>query len=117
MVMLLTTNEYLLYIGVPVGIVLLLFIIFLVFNAVKKKSYLDQRKKANIEMINYFGGKDNIISAKAQSSRLSLVLKDYNVLDENKLKELGVSSIIKMSNKVILVIGEEASKIAEIINK
>ena len=35
----------------------------------------------------------------------------------SKLKELGVTSLLKMSNKLILVIEENAAKIEEIIKK
>ena len=40
-----------------------------------------------------------------------------SLINETKLKELGVTSLLKMSNKLILVIEENAAKIEEIIKK
>ncbi len=69
------------------------------------------------ELIDAFGGMDNIIEVKARESRLSLVLKDYNLINEEKLKEKGITSSIKMTNKITYVIGSSAKEIEDYINK
>ena len=63
------------------------------------------------------GEKENIKEVTAIGSRLSVVLEDKEKIDRNKLKELGVSSVLVMSNKVTLVIEGKAEKIAELIKK
>ena len=63
------------------------------------------------------GDKDNIKEVKATGSRLSLVLVDKEKIDREKLKELGVSSVLVMSNKVTLVIEDKAEQIANSIQK
>lgn len=108
--------DYFYYIGLPVIVVILLIVLFLVIRNFKKKKYLLSRNNANNEMLINLGGQDNIIEAKATGSRLSLVLKDYSIVNESRLKELGVSSIIKMSNKITLVIGAESQDIFNLIN-
>ena len=40
-----------------------------------------------------------------------LMLNNYNIVDEKMLNENGVDSLIKMSNKITLVIKRDASKI------
>lgn len=62
------------------------------------------------------GGKANIDSSQAKSSRLILVLKEKSLLNEEALKAQGILSIIKMSNKVILVIDGSAEKVKKIID-
>ena len=62
-------------------------------------------------MIEGFGGLDNIIEVSAKASRLSLTLKDYSLVNVQLLKEKGVTSSIKMSNKITFVIGEQAKDI------
>ena len=57
------------------------------------------------------GGKENILEHSLNGSRLSLSLTDYNAVDEAKLNSLGVDSVIKMSNKIILVIKDDISKL------
>lgn len=56
------------------------------------------------------GGKDNIVEHSLNGSRIVLVLNDYSLVNESLLKEMGVDSIVKMSNKITLVIRGDASK-------
>jgi len=53
----------------------------------------------------------------ANGSRLSLRVKDPQLIDQAKLKEYGVTSIITMSSKVILVIENKANKIKDELEK
>ena len=61
--------------------------------------------------------KGNIKEIKAIGSRLNLVLLDKEKINRGRLKELGVTSILVMSNKVTLVIEGQAEKIASSIQK
>lgn len=61
------------------------------------------------------GDKDNIKEVSATGSRLSVVLFDKEKIDREKLKELGVQSVLVMSNKVTLVIQDKAESIASSI--
>ena len=61
------------------------------------------------------GDKENIKEVSATGSRLSVVLVDKEKIDREKLKELGVKSVLVMSNKVTLVIEDKAEQIASSI--
>lgn len=64
-----------------------------------------------LEFYQALGGKENILALEARGSRLVVQLQDYSLYQNGKLKELGVSSLIKMSNKLTLVIGQIAQEI------
>lgn len=87
--------------GIIFVTVLILFIIAMVKN--KKEKAIVKRELPSDDIIYLLGGKENIINASLNGSRLSLVLKDYKLVNEEKLNELGIDSIIKMSNKIILI--------------
>ena len=109
--------EYFYFIGLPViGVTLLSFLVFFVIKSIRKKSFNKQRQEAGNLIILALGGRENVVSIKASGSRLSLVLNDYSLVEDDKLKELGVSSILKMSNKITLVIGQEAKDIENLFN-
>ena len=80
-----------------------------------------RKKKANSFSSNDWlialGDKDNIKEVMATGSRLSVVLFDKEKIDREKLKELGVSSVLVMSNKVTLVIEDKAESVAASIQK
>lgn len=69
-------------------------------------------KEKPIEAISYdsesifiaLGSKENVVNHYKNGSRIVVELKDYSLVDENKLNSLGVDSIIKMSNKITLVV-------------
>ena len=58
------------------------------------------------EFLSCLGGKENVKRFDVKGSRLTLELNDDNLLQESKLSDIGVSSVIKMSSKIILVIQE-----------
>lgn len=63
------------------------------------------------------GGKDNIEDVSGVGSRVSLVLKDKEIINRDQLKTLGVSSVLTMANKIILVIEDKAQSVADKIRK
>ena len=88
--------------------------LLLIFRS--RKGNKGKVKVSDSEWIDALGGQDNILEASAIGSRLSVKLNDKEVINRDKLKELGVSSILVMSNKVTLVIEKQAEKVAEAIN-
>ena len=92
------------------GLMLLLVIIMVIrFHITKSPKQVVN----NDEWFVALGGKENVKEINAVGSRLSLVLIDKEKVDREKLKTLGVSSVVSMSNKVTLVIEGKAEKIAE----
>ena len=62
------------------------------------------------------GEQDNIKAVSVRGSRLSVELVDDKKINRESLATLGVKSIITMSNKLILVIENNANLIAEKIS-
>lgn len=81
-----------------------------------KSNKTSKAKVSDSEWIDALGGQNNILEASAIGSRLSVKLNDKEIINRDKLKELGVSSILVMSNKVTLVIEKQAEKVANAIN-
>ena len=96
-----------------VALVIIILALVGIIRLVKKNSFKKERTEKNNDIIIALGGRDNIVSFSSAGSRLSLVLNDYSLMQDEKLKELGVSSIIKMSSKVTLVIGKDVEEIVK----
>ena len=94
---------------------LLLVVVIMVIHFHVTKS--PKVKVNNDEWFNALGGKENVKEINAVGSRLSLNLADKDAIDREKLKTLGVSSVVTMSNKVTLVIEGKAEKIAETLKQ
>ena len=95
--------------------VLLLFVLFMIIRHFVMKS--PKVKVNNDEWFIALGGKENVKEINATGSRLSLNLLDKEVIDREKLKTLGLTSVVSMSNKVTLVIEGKAEQIAETLKQ
>ena len=109
-----TLPTYLWTIIIGGGVLLIAVIVFLIifFSKRKKSPKIDD----GVWLI-ALGGKENVNSVSAIGSRLTLSLVDKEKVDREKLKELGVSSVLTMSNKVTLVIQKQALEIANRIQE
>ena len=94
-------------------LLLVVFIMVIHFHVTKSPKV----KVNNDEWFIALGGKENVKEINAVGSRLSLNLADKDAIDREKLKTLGVSSVVTMSNKVTLVIEGKAEKIAETLKQ
>ena len=94
-------------------LVLVAILVFLVifFGKRKKNPIVDESA-----WLSALGGKENINNVSAIGSRINLSLKDKEKIDREKLTSLGVNSVLVMSNKVTLVIANNAVDIAETIS-
>ncbi|MGN1295731.1 MAG: hypothetical protein ACI4U5_04920 [Bacilli bacterium] len=103
-----------LFVVICIGLIVLI----LILKRKKKNKEIDKEISTTIiEIVNCMGGKQNIISAEAKGSRLNVVLSNHDLLKEDKIKELGVSSIIKMTTKTTLLVGSISEEIVNYINK
>ena len=110
---LLLDSKTLLSIILPIGGVVLIGVVVLIVLFLKRRK---GPKLVEEDWFSALGGKENIKEAIAVGSRLSLNLVDKDSINRERLKELGVSSILVMSNKVTLVIEGKAEKVASLIN-
>ena len=93
------------------ALVAILVFLVIFFGRRKKSAIVDESV-----WLNALGGKENINSVSAIGSRINLSLKDKEKIDREKLTSLGVNSVLVMSNKVTLVIANNAVDIAETIS-
>ena len=110
-----TTLDNTAMILIIVGCVILLSVAIIIpisINKRKKSPKIDN----NVWLI-ALGNKENIKEVNAMGSRLTFILVDKEKIDREKLKELGVSSVLTMSNKVTLVIEGKAEIIAKAIKE
>ena len=94
-------------IPIIVGVILLIIAIIIFINVNKKKNINKEFNEKVLGIINNLGGNDNIISVTPKMSRVEFVLKNYELVNKEELKNLGVQGISKTSQKITLVVGNE----------
>lgn len=63
------------------------------------------------------GGEENYISSERQGSRIVVYLHDYSKINKEKIKEAGVTGFIEKSDKLTLVVKDNAEEVYEKIFK
>ena len=103
-------------VGILILSAIIIFVLILITKK-KNKRKVEENEKQNNEFVKIFGGENNIISCESKGSRLILVLKDYDLLDEKRLKENGVTSMIKATNKITLIVAEKSKELEKFIEE
>ena len=109
----LRSYAWVLCIAVVVAIILTIVIIFLIKNRKPAKPKKEISTAAPDEWVDALGGKDNIVEVSSMGSRLSIKIKNRELINRDALTGLGVTSIVLMSEKVTLVTNLDNSKIEE----
>ena len=103
-----------LYLALGVAGVILIILLIVILRSAKNRKDGDKGGKKKINgsaYIEALGGSENIVSHSLMRSRIVLTLKNYDIVDKEKLKEAGVDSFIMMSDKLTLVIKGDAEKV------
>ena len=96
------------------AVALIVIVVLLIILTGKKTKKVTNNDLYN-EYIDAFGTINNIISSHFKGSRLTLVLRDYDLLNNEKLETLGISSSIRMSSKITFV-SDKSEELSNYIN-
>ena len=93
-------------------ILIILFVILLaILKAGKKDAHLEMNK-----LLEYLGGKDNIIATETNLSRFKVTLKDISIVDKEAIQKLGAKGIVEIDNQLKIVLGPESKQLKKYID-
>ena len=91
---------------------ILLFIVIIVLKANKKDFYIESNK-----LIDYLGGKDNILSMEVNMSRFKVTLNDVTKVNKDAIQKLGAKGIVEIDNQLKIILGPNADKLLKYIEE
>ncbi len=92
-------------------IVILCIIAFALVKANKKDFHLEMNK-----LVEYLGGKENIINYEVNLSRFKVTLKDVEKVDKEAIQKLGAQGIVEIDNQLKIILGSEAETLKKYID-
>lgn len=101
--------DYLEYI--IIGIILLI-ILLSILKANRKDVHLQMNK-----LVDYLGGKDNIISTEVTLSRFKANLKDITLVNREGIQKLGAKGIVEIDNQLKIILGPESKQLKRYIDE
>ena len=94
-------------------IIIVVFVILLlaILKLNKKDVKLDMNK-----LVDYLGGKDNIIDNEVNLSRFIVTLKDIEKVDKDAIVALGAKGIVEMDNQLKIILGPDSKQLKKYID-
>ena len=94
-------------------ILAVLLLISLVVVKLNKKNFTFEINK----LVQYLGGKENILDTEVNMSRLKVTLKDISLADKEAIQKLGAKGIVEIDNQLKIIFGPDAKALKKYINE
>ena len=91
--------------------VVLIFILLIVLKASKKDFHIEANK-----LVEYLGGKDNILNMEVNMSRFKVMLKNVNIVNKEAIQRMGAKGIVEIDNQLKIILGPNAKELQKYID-
>ena len=88
-------------------IIAILIIISLIIIKMSRKDFAIEINK----LIQYLGGKDNIIDSQINLSLLKVTLKDTSLVNKEGIQKLGAKGIVEIDNELKIILGPNSKQL------
>ncbi len=95
-------------------IIIVIILLVIAFAIIKSKNK-DFKIEAN-KLVEYLGGKDNIVSYEVMKSRFIVNLKNIDIVNKEGIQKIGAQGIVEIGNQLKIVLGEEAKQLKKYID-
>lgn len=95
---------------IVIGIILII-VLLAALKLGKKDAHLELNK-----LVEYLGGKDNIISTEINLSRFIVTLKDISIVNKDAIIKLGARGIVEIDNQLKIILGNESKQLKKYID-
>ena len=93
-------------------LVFFLIIVLAILKATKKDAHLEMNK-----LLEYLGGKENIIRTETNLSRFKVEVKDVSKVDKEAIQKLGAKGIVEIDNQLKIIFGPNAKTLKKYISE
>lgn len=91
--------------------IILVIVLLAVLKSVKKDAHLQMNK-----LVDYLGGKDNIISTEVNLSRFKVTLRDISIVNKESIQKLGAKGIVEIDNQLKIILGTNSKQLKKYID-
>jgi len=93
-------------------IIIILVLIAIAINKTKRKDYKIEVNR----LVEYLGGKNNIIDYEVNKSRFVVNLKEVEKVNKDAIQKMGAQGIVEIDNQLKIILGPEAKQIKKCID-
>ena len=100
----------------PIHYVIIVTVLIIIFLAVIRANSKDFKLEIN-KLVEYLGGKDNIIDTEVEMSRFKVTLKDVTKANKEGIMKLGAKGVVEIDDQLKIIFGSEAKQLRKFINE
>ncbi len=101
--------EYLQYLFI---ILVMVVIAFAIIKSKNKNFKIEANK-----LVIFLGGRENIIEYNYTKSRLTVKLKDINLVNKDGIQKMGAQGIVEVENQLKIILGDDARQLIRYIDE
>ena len=100
----------------PIHYVIIVTVLIVIFLAVVRANSKDFKLEIN-KLVEYLGGKDNIIDTEVEMSRFKVTLKDVTKANKEGIMKLGAKGVVEIEDQLKIIFGKDAKKLKKYIDE
>lgn len=93
-------------------IIVLLIMVLAILKSTKKDAHIEMNK-----LVEYLGGKANIVSTEVNLSRFKVTLNNVDLVNKEAIQKLGAKGIVEIDNTLKIILGPESKQLKKYIDE
>ncbi len=94
----------------PIYYVIIFAVLIIIFLAVIRSNKKDFKLEIN-KLVDYLGGKDNILETEVELSRFKVTLKDVTKANKEGIMKLGAKGVVEIEDQLKIIFGKDAKRL------
>lgn len=99
-----------------IGYIIIIAVLIIISLVIVKMHQKDFGMEMN-KLVQFLGGKDNIINVEHNMSRLVVILKDVTKVNKDGITSLGAQGIVEIDNTIKIIFGKDARELKKYIDQ
>ena len=91
-------------------------VLILIAFAIIKAGKKDYKMEAN-RLVEYLGGKNNIVKYEVNVSRFLVQVVDPSIVNKEAIQKMGAQGIVEIDNELKIIFGDEAKQLKKCIDE
>ena len=100
----------------PIHYIIIIIVFIILFLAVIRANKKDFKLEIN-KLVEYLGGKNNIVETEVEMSRFKVTLKDVTKANKEGIMKLGAKGVVEIEDQLKIIFGKEARKLKKYIDE
>ena len=94
----------------PIHYIIIFVVLIIIFLAVIRSNKKDFKLEIN-KLVDYLGGKDNILETEVELSRFKVTLKDVTKANKEGIMKLGAKGVVEIEDQLKIIFGKDAKRL------